>query len=108
MRGLKTCIVGGAGPNARAAACKLLAALCNSAAPAVLLQLIEADTCEYLFECLRATRDAGGEPDVVSNRMQPGKMRHASGIAASEVPSVLAALKCLSNEGGGDTDDKSL
>lgn len=54
MAALRPCLMG-ACSYARAASSHLLSCLCSSCSPALLKQLIEADLCEYLFECLRGS-----------------------------------------------------
>eukprot|EP00798_Chlamydomonas_sp_ICE-L_P022216 gene22216-29279_t len=114
--GIKSCLVGGEGSAERAASSQLLSSLTKGAAPIVLQQLIEADACEYMFECMRAIkaemgpatmRRYGGWLDKAplsgTHRAATHSIHGAAGSAddaafLTEMPQVLTTLMSLSRQ----------
>ena len=54
MAAIRSVLVGTCAAAATAAV-QLLLSLCSASPPALLRQLLDADLCEYLYECLRST-----------------------------------------------------
>ena len=73
LRGLKACLVDPC-PEVQLRACTLLATITSRCSPDTLCQLIEGDTCEYVYEVLRGLQQ---------QQQQVGTVRGAAWPAAA-------------------------